>query len=412
MLPASTAGSDPISLIDSFFTATSAVCVTGLVVHNTGTYFSQFGQIVILALIQLGGLGIMTLYASLPVLLGRQMKMSQRSAFTELFDAKNYRALKHILVSIIKYTFIIELIGAIVLTFRFQSQWHDWGKSIYYGIFHAVSAFCNAGFIIFSDGLEGMSGDFVVNTTIMLLVILGGLGFVVLQEVFNRKRHRELSSHTRLVLVMSALLIFVPAFIVFQVEFFGGFSGMGFFEKIQSSFFQVVSTRTAGFNTVDFTELHSVTIFLFCILMFIGASPGGTGGGVKVTTVGLLFLSLRSIFRRSPEIDCFKKQVSPEVITRAIAIIAISFSIVTLFMMALMLAEDAPFVQVFFEAISAFGTVGLSLGLTPNLSFAGKVIVSLLMFVGRIGSLSLIFMLSRETHGQKFNYSIGKFTVG
>lgn len=412
MLPISTVGEHPISLIDSFFTATSAVCVTGLVIHNTGAYFSQFGQGVILALFQLGGLGIMTLYASLPVLLGRQMKMAQRKAFSELFDAQNYSALKRILVSIIKYTIVIEFIGASILALKFHWDGMPWGQAIYFGAFHAISAFCNAGFIVFPEGMEAYSGDPVVNLTIMGLIILGGLGFIVLHELFSRERRKQVSSHTRLVLAMTALLIFVPSFIVFQVEFFNGFSGMGFFEKILSSFFQVITTRTAGFNTVDLNSLHSMTIFLFCILMFVGAAPGGTGGGVKVTTVGLLSLSMKAIFKRNAEIECFKKSVLPEVITRSIAIIAISFSVITLFMMALMLTEDALFKDVFFEVISAFGTVGLSLGLTPKLTFVGKILVSLLMFIGRIGSLSLVFVLSSEAKSSKYHYSPGKFIVG
>lgn len=412
LLPISTANSVPIPFIDAFFTATSAVCVTGLIVQDTATYFSTFGQMVILVLIQLGGLGIMTLYASLPIIFGKKMKLSERSFFQEIVETDDYFNIKNVLVNIIKYTLLIEFCGAVILTLRFYFLWHDLGKAAYYGVFHAVSAFCNAGFSVFSDSLMGFYGDGIINITIMTLIVLGGLGFVVLQQIMQSTSIKKLSSHTKLVLVLTGIFIFFPSFVIFHIEFTNAFAGMGIGEKVLASFFQVISTRTAGFNSVDVASLSNVSLFFFSIMMFIGAAPGGTGGGVKITTVGLLLLSMRSILKRQEDIECFRKRVPMEIVTKAIAIIAISFTVVTIFMMMVMFTENASFIEVFFEVLSAFGTVGLSMGLTGKLTFMGKVLISLLMFIGRIGSLSLIFLLGGIGRTPAHKYPWGKFMVG
>ena len=413
MLPMATAGLESMLFIDAFFTATSAVCVTGLIVQDTATYFSPFGQGVILALIQLGGLGIMTLYAALPILFGRQMKSSHRTTFGELFDTDSYRSLRRILVHIVQYTFLIESIGAALLSLRFFLLWGDLQKALCFGIFHAVSAFCNAGFALFTTGLIQFSGDSAINLIIMMLIILGGIGFVTLQEFFFKKSFRKLSSHSKLVLMSTAILIFVPSFLVFHIEYLHAFSGMDLSDKVFASFFQVIATRTAGLNTVDISSLHMTTLFLFCILMFIGAAPGGTAGGVKTTTVGILFLSLRSIFKGQSDIECFHKRVPSQVVTKAIAVISVSFSVVTLFTLMLTLTEKGSFLEIFFEVLSAFGTVGLSLGITAKLSVFGKVLISIVMLVGRVGSLTLIFLLGGiQTSSSTRRYTEGKFFVG
>lgn len=412
MLPVSTVAFEPISFIDALFTATSAVCVTGLVVQDTVTYFSGFGQVVILALIQLGGLGIMTLYAALPILFGRQITMMQRSTFYELFEAESYQDLKTVLLSIVKYTFAIEFVGTLILTLRFYFDFGNWWQAAYFGCFHAIAAFCNAGFSLFSNNLNNYVGDLTINLTVMGLIITGGLGFVVLNEMKHKRSWRKLSSHSKLTLFMTALLIFVPSFFVFHFEFLNAFKGLGMDEKVLASFFQVVQTRTAGFNTVDTSAMSQTTLYLFFILMFIGAGSGGTAGGVKVTTVGLMFLSLKSIVRGQGEIDCFKKRVPPTVVTKSIAIIVISFSVVTLAVLLLTLTEDAGFLDILFETLSAFGTVGLSMGLTAELTSLGKFLVSSVMFVGRIGSLSLVFLLNETFRRTAYRFPEGKFIVG
>lgn len=412
MLPMATAGPESASFIDALFTATSAVCVTGLVVQDTATYFSPFGQGVILALIQLGGFGIMTLYAAIPILFGRQMKLSHRATFGELFDTDNYRGLRRILVHIVQYTFLIESVGALLLTLKFFLLWGDFWKALYFGVFHAVSAFCNAGFMLFTGGFNKFRGDGAINLVIMILIILGGMGFVTLQEFFQKKSFRKLSSYSKLVLTAIVVLILIPSFLVFHIEYLHAFSGMDFSDKVLASFFQVVAARTAGFNTVDISGLHMTTLFLFCLLMFIGAAPGGTGGGTKTTTVGILFLSLKSIFKGQGDIECFHKRVPSQIVTKAIAVIAVGFSIVTVFVLLLSLTETASFLEILFETVSAFGTVGFSMGLTPKLSLTGKFLVSLTMFIGRIGSLTLVFVLGSKIGSATRRYTEGKFFVG
>jgi trk system potassium uptake protein len=412
MLPISTQGLQATRFMDALFTATSAVCVTGLVVQDTGGFFSQFGQIIILSLIQLGGLGIMTLYASLPVIFGRQLKISQRRMFSAIFDVDNYASLRSMLKAIVLYTFVIESIGAILLSLRFYMLWGDAEKALYYGIFHSISAFCNAGFMLFSNGLNDFSSDIFINLIIISLFVLGGIGFIVIHQFLRRKSFKKLSANSRLAVVTTFFLILIPCFFIFHFEFDNALAGKNVLEKTLVTLMQVTSTRTAGFNTVDINTFGNSSLFLICILMFVGASPGGTGGGVKTTTCGLLFLSVRSIFRGRSNIECYGREVPQDVITRSIALISVAFTIVTIFIMALMMVEDAPFLDIFFEVISAFSTVGLSLGLTPDLSLLGKFLISLVMFIGRIGTLSLIFMIGRDEHVSTYDYPTGRFMVG
>jgi len=412
MLPFSTAGIKSASFVDAFFTSTSAVCVTGLIVQDTATYFSTFGQVAILILIQLGGLGIMTLYASLPVIFGQQLRLSQRRMFSAIFDVENYANLRAMLRTIVKYTVLIELIGAIILSARFYHLWGDWEKAIYYGVFHSISAFCNAGFMLFTNGMMEFSGDIIVNIVIISLYILGGIGFIIIYQVIHLRTFKKLSANSKLALVTTFILIFVPCFIVFHTEFDHALAGKSILEKALLTLMHVTSTRTAGFNTIDISAFGNATLFLFCILMFIGASPGGTGGGAKTTTIGLMILTIRSIFKGQAEIECYGRNVPRDVITRCVAIIAISFSVITVCIIVLMMSESASFLKVFFEVISAFNTVGLSLGLTATLSVFGKFLICMMMFMGRIGTLSLIFILSGEERAPTYQYPVGRFMVG
>lgn len=412
MLPDAVTSTHPISFIDALFTATSAVCVTGLIVQDTATYFTAFGQTIIVILIQLGGLGIMTLYAAMPVIFGRQLSPAQRATFSELFAAENYKDLRLVLVSIIKYTLIIELVGAIILSVRFYADSHNPWQAAAYGIFHSISGFCNAGFSLFTTSLNAYVGDWTINLTMMLLIMTGGLGFVVLREILQKRSWRKFNSHSKLTLVLTGILILVPSFFVFHFEFLHAFKNMDMGDRVLATFFQTVQTRTSGFNTVDTFTLSQTTLYLYCILMFIGAGSGGTAGGVKVSTVGLMFLSLKSIVQGRDEIDCYKKRVPSDVVTRSIAIIVISFSVVTFAVLLLTLTEQAGFFDILFETISAFGTVGLSMGLTGKLTAIGKFLICVVMLVGRVGSLSLIFLLGDNLKRAAFRYPEGRFIVG
>lgn len=412
LLPQATEGQAAASWLDALFTAVSAVCVTGLSVQDTPTYFSSFGQTVILCLIQLGGLGIMTLSAALPILFGKQMKVSQREFFQGMVDHTDYQNLKATLTGLIKYTLLIEGVGALILTMRWYALWGDFPKALYYGIFHAISAFCNAGFSLFTDSLIGFRNDPVIMTTVMALIVLGGLGFVVITQFFLRQGFKSYTLHARFVLLVSLILVVVPTLFLFFSEFSNSFLNLPIGEKISVSLFQVVTSRTAGFNSIDLTTLGGSTIFVICILMFIGGAPGGTAGGVKVTTMGILFLSIRSIIRGRENIEIMGRRITPEQVTKAIGIMAISFMIVTILIITLMMTESAEFSMIFFEAISAFGTVGLSLGLTPELSATGKIIVALGMFIGRIGPLTLVFLIGTQKEKIYYRYPEGKLLVG
>jgi len=412
ILPFSTTNYQGARVIDALFTATSATCVTGLAVQDTATYFTFFGQIVILLLTQLGGLGIMTLSASLPILFGRQLSISRRDLFQSVMDEGDYEGLRHTVKKIIKYTLTIESIGALILAIRFYTEFKDLKKAAFYGIFHAVSAFCNAGFALFSDNLVLFRKDPVVNLVIMTLIVLGGIGFIVLIQVSNYRKTKNLDTHSKLTLIITGILIALPAAYIFFTEFSRSFINFSFGEKIFTSFFQSVTTRTAGFNTIDLTLLHESVIFVMIILMFIGAAPGSTGGGVKVTTIGILLLSLRSIFLGRDQIEIFGRQIPQDLVTKSIAIVAISFALVTSFVIVILTFEPFSLKEILFETVSAFGTVGLSLNLSPKLSDAGKFLISLMMFIGRIGPLTLVFLIGSGTQKLYYKLPRGKISVG
>lgn len=410
-LPNATLKDGSADFLDAFFTAVSAVCVTGLSVQDTSTYFTQFGQIVILVLIQLGGLGIMTMSAALPVIFGQNLKVSQRKVFQNLYDNSDYSELKSTLRNILKYTFYIELIGAIGLTLRWYTLSGDFSKSVYLGIFHSISAFCNAGFALFSDSLVGFSDDPIINIIICALIISGGLGFVVLSQVFSPQR-RKMNFHAKFVLYVSGIFIILPAVFFFFVEFSSGLIDISIGERVLVSFFQSVTARTAGFNTIDLNLLSNGSLFLICILMFVGGAPGGTAGGIKITTLGILFLSIKSILLGREQIELFGRRITTAQVTKGIGLLAISFALITSFMILLMITEDHGFKEIFFETISAFGTVGLSLGITSDLSSVGKIIICMMMFIGRIGPLSLVFLIGSQTEKVYYRYPEGKLMMG
>ncbi len=412
LLPGATQTNTPASFIDALFTATSAVCVTGLTIQDTANYFSWFGQGVILVLMQLGGLGIMSLSAALPLLFGRNLKINQRTLMQDILGQDDYQQVRDLLGNIVRYTLLIEGVAALILSLHWYTLTKSIGASIYYGIFHAVSAFCNAGFALFSDSFVSYRGDAIVNSVIMILIILGGIGFGVLHEIFGKKEIRRLTTHTKISLIGTGLLILIPALFIFFTEFSNAYLHFTWVEKIFSSLFQSVTARTAGFNTVDLMSFGDATIFIICILMFIGACPGGTGGGIKVTTASILFLSVKAQLMGREQIEIFGRQVMPLQVTRAVAIAIVAFAILNVFVLTLFLTEQAPFKNILFEALSAFGTVGLSLNTTATLSEAGKYIIALLMFIGRIGPMTLVFLVGNQKAKTYYTYPEGHILVG
>ena len=409
--PAATMDGLGTSFIDALFTATSATCVTGLIVQDTPTYFSVFGQVVILVLIQLGGLGIMTYSAFIALLFGR-FSLGQRKIVQEMYEED--RNILNMIIYIIKMTFLFELVGCILLWMRWIFFYNSVGDALYASIFHSISAFCNAGFSLFSDSLMGFDADPVVNIVIMGLIIAGGLGFVVVYESvrLSLKRNRVVSLHTKLVLSMTLLLILFGFFIIFFFEFEGTLSRSSIPTRLLASLFQSITTRTAGFNTIDIASLSSITLTVMIILMLVGASPGSTGGGIKTSTFAIIMLSIRSIVRGEENITVMKRTIPGEIILKSLSLLVSALILISIIFSFLLICEDKPYLPLLFETVSAFGTVGLSMGITSELTHVGKFLILVLMFLGRIGPLTLVLALSTSRKKGKLTFPEAHIMIG
>lgn len=418
MLPWASKSGNSISFVDALFTSTSATCVTGLSTLSLSDSFTLFGQLVVLALIQIGGLGYMTLYSISAILLGRSMGMKDRVVMQDLLDVSSLEDLISLIVDIIKYTFIIELWGGIVLTIAFTFLDYDFSKAIYFGFFHSISAFCNAGFSLFDTSLESFATNPLIHGTISVLIILGGLGFIVLRElrsaIVEKKSFVRFGMHTKIVLITTFALIGSGTLFIFFGEFLHSLDGYSLWEKIQVSTFQSVTLRTAGFNTIPLTSLNKFTIYIMTIFMFIGAAPGSTGGGIKITTFAILLQSIKSTLKGRESVELFDRRIPQTLVVRVTALTIISIGITSFFIFVMMKLEpQEDFLTIFFEVISASGTVGLSLGLTPFLSVMGKCAIALLMFVGRTGPLTLVLALGQRNQMEgRFQYPKGRVMIG
>ncbi|MBN2538116.1 Trk family potassium uptake protein [candidate division WOR-3 bacterium] len=418
--PAATAHGRVTGFTDALFTATSATCVTGLIVRDTPVYWSRFGQVVILCLLQLGGLGIMTFSSSMAVVFGRRLGMTERKSLSTMIGEARDQDIARMLRYILGFTLLAEAVGALLLFVRFLPDFARPSEALYCAVFHSVSAFCNAGFSVFSDSLVRYRGDLAVNFAVITLVLTGGLGFVVVRELLNRdtlrrgplSTLRRLSVHARLVLWTSGLLLVGGTVVFFFAEYNGALGGMKLGTKLLASAFQAVTPRTAGFNTADISALRPVTLLLWSVLMFIGASPGGTGGGIKTSTVAVLFLAVRNRVLGREDVDVGRRLVMKDIVYRATSIAAVSAGIVTFFFAVLLVTEQAPFQAILFETVSAFGTVGLSTGLTPGLSGPGKIAVTALMYIGRLGPLTLALAMRTRQGKLPVAYPEARVMVG
>lgn len=418
--PAATTDGRGAPFLDALFTATSATCVTGLIVRDTPGYFSLFGQLVILSLIQLGAIGIMTFSTSVAVLFGHRLGLSQRRAVAEIVEEVRDMDIVHAVRYILLFTLTAEAAGTIVLFLRFLSEFPSVLTALYHALFHSISAFCNAGFSLFSDSLVRYQADFVVNLTIINLIVFGGLGFTVVHEIVNRntlrrglrQTIRNLTVHSRIVLTTSALLVAIGTIFFFFFEFDRTLAGMPLGTRLLASLFQAVTPRTAGFNTVPLNALHPATLFILILLMFIGASPGGTGGGIKTSTFAVLLLTLRSRLAGHEEIAAGRRYIPRDVIYRAIAITVTSAGVVAGIFVLLLATQTFRFQDLLFETISAFGTVGLSTGITPDLSAIGRMAIILLMYVGRLGPLTLTLAMGTRQIRLPISYPKAKVMVG
>lgn len=413
-LPISTYGG--ISFIDALFTATSAVCVTGLIVLDTGSHFTLTGQIIIMTLFQLGGIGIMTLGVLFMSVLAGKTNVFDRSVIRQSFADFGVSNFRKLLLEIVIFTLTVEIAGALLLYYLIS------GDGLFTAVFHSVSAFCNAGFCLYPNSFIDFRNDIPVNAVLSLLIIVGGIGFIVVRDLrhYVLGRKRRLSLHTKVVLTVSAVLLVGGALMILALEWDNAFHGNTLREKILVSMFQSVTSRTAGFNTVELAHFSGASLLVIIFLMFIGASPGSCGGGIKTTTFAVLLSYVKHRAMGTKESILYKRTIPSDIVSKTFAVV--TASVLLLFLAAILIASaegwglafdknPAHLTKSLFEAVSAFGTVGLSLGLTEELSSYGKFLVILTMLAGRVGPLALAIAIGGRKQ-KKIKYAEEQVMVG
>ena len=418
MLPFATRGSESASLMDALFTATSATCVTGLVVQDTATSWSGFGQAVILTLIQIGGMGVVTLAVAITIISGKKIGLMQRSTMQESIAAPQVGGIVRLTRFIVTTTFGIELIGAVCMFPVFYKDF-GLGKGIWYSVWHSVSAFCNAGFDLMGvrehySSLVSYVTNPVINIVIMLLIIIGGIGFLTWNDIRTHKWHlRKYRMQSKLVFIVTAILLVLPALYFYFIEFsYPQWAGLSGAQRFWGALFQAVTPRTAGFNTLDLTMMSEPGQAIMTILMLIGGSPGSTAGGMKTTTIAVLILSMLSVFGRREHVEVFDRRVASETVKYAAAVLLMYLVFCLGGGILISSIEQLPMLECIFETGSAIGTVGLTLGLTPDLSLASHIILTVLMYFGRVGGLTVVFAAVSGTKPNVSKAPKEKITVG
>lgn len=421
MLPVSSTGK-PVDFIDALFTSTSAICVTGLTVLDTAKDYSTFGQVVILLLIQLGGLGIMTFATIFLLAAGARLPYLDRLGLTQSFGSETRAKSAQLLKAVFITTVIVETLGALALFVQFRPQFPP-GTAAFHAVFHSIAAFCNAGFSTFSTNLEGYKGDSSILLTISLLIIIGGLGFAVIGEVLDRMRNRKnrLSLHSKLCLSTTAVLIIAGAVVFLVLEWSNAYKGTGLVEGAVNACFQSVTARTCGFDAIPQAHLTDLSLLVTIVLMFIGTCPGSTGGGVKTTTLAVISLLLFNRVRGRRTVAAFKRTITNDSVLSALYIFLLALLLIVAMLAVLMFIEERGvahsgsqgwFMKSLFEVVSAFGTVGLSTGITPQLSFMGKFTLVVTMFIGRVGLLTLAYSVARPSKKAEIVYLDESVMVG
>lgn len=417
-LPVASATEERVGWFDALFTSTSAVCVTGLVAVDTGTAYSRFGHVVLMCLIQVGGLGFMTFATLILRLLGRQLTLRERIIVRESINEDRMGGLAQTIQWIALSTLTIEMVGAALLAIRFVPM-YGWSDGMFYSLFHAVSAFCNAGFDLFGNysSLTTFAGDGLVNVTVMALVVLGGLGFAVLSDLRTQRQPSRLRLHTKIVLTTYGILTIFGFLFVLLAEWSNpetlGSLSVG--QKLMAALFQSVTLRTAGFNTFDQGNMLPATKLVGCILMVIGAAPASTGGGVKVTTFAVMALLVRMVARGESEINVYHRRLERTLVQRAVAILMIAASIVLVDVVAISLLQPGmDLLDIAYECASAMGTVGISAVGTPSLKIASKLLILITMYLGRIGPLTMALLLAHRQAASKerFHYPEDRIMIG
>ncbi len=422
-LPIAVQPGNDLSLVDAFFTATSAVCVTGLIVVDTATYFSPFGQIVIMLLIQMGGLGIMSTSALMFLALGRRISLQERLLMQEALGSFSIAGVVRLTRSIIFVTFAIEGLGALLLTIRFLS-YYPWPEALYKGVFHSISAFNNAGFDLTSTSMRMFSQDPFILVVVALLFVVGGIGFFVMEDIWRKRSWEKFSLQTKMVLKITGALIAGPTVLFLLLEWSNPetFGPMGLGHKLVNAVFTAVTPRTAGFESIPTGLLTDAGLLLTLALMYIGASPGGTGGGIKTTTFAMIGLTVRGTAIGNEEIQVMGRRIPKDLLDKAVTIAAIAVSLVLTVTGLLLVTERASlqdpasgvrFNHLMFEAVSAFGTVGLSTGVTAKLSVLGRLLITITMFVGRVGPMTMAVALAqRKTARSHIHYPEERVMIG
>ncbi|MEO6019997.1 MAG: potassium transporter TrkG [Knoellia sp.] len=415
MLPTSRTGDGGAPFVTALFTATSAVCVTGLTVVDTATYWTVPGQVVILALIQVGGFGIMTLASLIALFLSRRMGLRTRLTAAAETKSVGLGDVRRVLRGVFLITVVVESAIAVVLTLRFRAEYDDsWGTAAWHGVFHAVSAFNNAGFALFSDNLMGFLGDGFVLMPISVAIIIGGLGFPVLMELLRTRHPRTWSLHTRLTLLMTGLLLLGGTAFITLAEWGnpGTIGPMGPLGKLLGGWFHAVQPRTAGFNAWDYGQVTDETLLGTILLMFVGGGSAGTAGGLKVTTFIVLFFVIVAEVRGDDDVIAFDRRIEHRVIRQAITVALLGLAAVIGGTMVLTELTDLPFRDVLFETTSAFATVGLSTGITPKIGGPGQLVLVALMFLGRLGPITLVSALALRERNRRYRYPEGAPLIG
>ncbi len=425
-LPVSTNANGSMNFVDAIFTATSATCVTGLIVKDTGSFFTPFGQIVILVLFQLGGLGIMTFSVLFAILLGKRLSISNNIVIQDTLIGSNKGSISKLLKNIVKVVLSIELLGAIFLFLRWnilniENIWHNF----YSAIFHSISAFCNAGFSLYKTSFIKYSSDVYINIIMMLLIITGGLGFIVLLNIPKLKLWKKnrrniwatIDLQTKIVLITSIVLILVGTIFLLLLENNSLMKNFSIKQKFLTSTFQAVTARTAGFNTLLIANLKQASLFFLIILMFIGASPASTGSGIKITTFVILIATITAMFKNKDQVSVFSRTIPKEIVREVILIFVFSLSWVIGISFLLLVFQNlefhsTSFIKILFETTSAFSNVGLSTGITSNLNTISKILITITMFVGRLGPLTLAWAVMLHRGKIFYKYPEEKIMVG
>ncbi|WP_426349494.1 TrkH family potassium uptake protein [Alloiococcus sp. CFN-8] len=417
-LPISSAEGKATNFLDSLFTSTSAVCVTGLVTLDTGTHWSYFGKTIIIVLIQIGGIGFMSFATLISLILGKKISLKERLIMQESMNTFSIQGLVKLAKYVLIFTFSIEFLGGLFLSSQFIPE-YGLLKGSYYSLWHSISAFCNAGFDLFGNftSLTAYADNPVVILTIAALIVIGGLGFIVWSDIFNFRKTKRLSVHSKIVITITAILIAGGALLMllFELKNPETLGKLTNGEKVLNALFASITPRTAGFNSISIEGMTTSGIFLTIILMFIGGSSGSTAGGTKVTTIGVLFMTLVAVAKGREDTEVFKRRIPKDIIYKAFTIVTIGLFIVIAVTMILSITEPGASIEsLLFETTSAYGTVGLSAGLTGNLSFVGKIVLIFTMYCGRVGPLTVVLAVisRRKKNGNGVKYPEDRIIVG